>query len=106
MWTLAHAPQPVDEDGAIRGERADQVSEIFSLDDASIFHAADRIVSEREGTFLDVGEPFSKTAEGERVLFSCVDDGDRERGAELRASALGEDGKRRGRDWNGGRGPR
>ena len=34
VWTFAHAPQPIDKDGAIGGERSNQVSEIFSLDDA------------------------------------------------------------------------
>ena len=43
-----------------------------------------------EGALLNAGKPFSKAAEGQRILLARVDDGYRERSAELRASAVGD----------------
>src|ERR1022692_2128868 len=65
---IAHAAQTVDEDSPIRGERMNQVGEIFALDYAGVFHAADGIIAEREGTLLDVSEPSPKAAEKGGVL--------------------------------------
>ena len=100
---LAHAAQAVDEDFAIGGEGLNEVGEVFAFDDAGVFHAADGVVAEREGALLDVGEPFSKAAEGQRILLARVDDGYRERSAELRASAVGDHRQQRGSYRKGGR---
>ena len=62
------------------------------------FHAADGIVAERQGAFLDVGEPSAKAAERERILLASVDDGDGQGSAELRATALGQHRQRRMED--------
>jgi hypothetical protein len=106
VWAFGHATESIDEDGAVRSKRADQVGEIFAFDDAGVFHAFDGIVTEGQGSVFDLGEPSAEATERERVLLARVDDGDWERRAELRASALCDDGEWRMRDRQVQRGPR
>jgi len=102
---IGHPPQPLDENSAIRRERADQVGEILTLDRARVFHAFDGVIAEAQGAMLDFFEPPSEASERERILLAGVDDRNGQWRAELRASALGDDGQRGVRDGRGERGP-
>lgn len=105
MRQLAHAAEAGDKDGTIRGERLNQVGQIFALDRESVFHAFDGIVAQLQCAGFDFLEPSAKTAERERILLARVDDRDGQRRAELGASALGDDGKHGMRDRHIRRGP-
>src|SRR4051812_48200217 len=83
----------MDEYGAVCGERADQVGEVFALHSAPVFHPFNRVIAEAQGAVFDFGKPSSEAPEREWILLAGVDDRGGQRRADLRASSLASTGR-------------